>query len=196
MGIDASTEVAADAALRAIRTAERRELIPCARVVELTDDSGTRHVPVQLASPPNADARWTLELTTESGEKRRAEGAWPEGSRAELPIPWPDYPQIGYHHLHLTMSVRQRERIAEQTLIVTPSRCPMPRELLGDRRAFGLVANLYTLRSERNWGVGDLTDLCELLKWAGSLGGAFVGVNPLHALANSGAGISPYSPVS
>ena len=196
MGIDASTEAAADAALRKLRTAERHELIPCARVVELTDDSGTRHVPVGLASPPNADARWTLELTMESGETRRTEGAWPEGRRAELPIPWPDYPEIGYHHLHLTMTVGGRERIAEQALIVTPSRCVMPRELLGDCRAFGLVANLYTLRSERNWGVGDLTDLSELLRWTGSLGGAFVGVNPLHALANSGAGISPYSPVS
>jgi len=196
MGIDASNEAAADAALRAIRTAERRELVPCARVVEMTDDSGTRHVPVRLASPPNGPARWTLELTLETGETRRAEGEWPDGLRAELPIPWPDYPQLGYHHLHLTMSVRQRERVAEQALIVTPSRCVMPRELLAERRAFGLVANLYTVRSERNWGIGDLTDLSELMKWVGSLGGAFVGVNPLHALTNSGAGISPYSPVS
>ena len=196
MRIDASTDAAAESALRALRTEERRELIAPVRVVELTDDSRVRHLPVHLASPPNVDARWRMSLTLETGETRAAEGQWPSGRRAELPIPWPDYPQIGYHELRLTMNIGRRERAGDQMLIVVPSRCVQPRDLLGDRRAFGLVANLYTVRSERNWGVGDFTDLAALIEWAGSLGGAFVGVNPLHALANSGKEVSPYSPVS
>ena len=196
MGIDASSEAAAETALRALRLAERRELIPPVRVVELGDDSPVRHVEVRLASPPNATARWRLELTLESGEERTVDGEWPAGRFAELPIPWPDYPAPGYHQLRLTVEAGRTPSVGEQTLIVVPSRCVSPRDLLGDRRAFGLVANLYTVRSEENWGVGDCTDLRRLIEWTGSLGGAFVGVNPLHALANRGEGISPYSPVS
>ena len=191
MGIDASTEAAADAALRAMRLAERRELIAPVRVVEQTDDSGVRHVETRLASPPNAAARWTLDLTLESGEQRTGTGEWPAGRFATLPIPWPDYPSLGYHQLRLTVDTGKRKTSAVQGLIVVPSRCVLPRQ-----RLFGLVANLYTVRSERDWGVGDLSDLRQLMEWIGSLGGAFVGVNPLHAIANSGEGISPYSPVS
>jgi 4-alpha-glucanotransferase len=196
MGIDASTEAAADAALRALRTEERRELIPPVRVVERSDDTGARHVPIRMASPPNAEARWTLTLELESGETHTAQGPWPDGRGAELPIPWPDDPLYGYHRLRVTVDDQQRVRAGQQTLIVVPSRCVLPSELLGDRRAFGLVANLYSVRSERNWGVGDFGDLDQLVKWTASLGGAFVGVNPLHALANAGPDISPYSPIS
>ncbi|HKW48362.1 MAG TPA: 4-alpha-glucanotransferase [Gemmatimonadaceae bacterium] len=196
MGFDATREAAAESALRALRLAERRELIAPVHVVEQNDDSAVRRLDARLASPPNATARWRLELKLESGDQRTVDGVWPSGRFAELSIPWPDYPAIGYHQLRLTVDTGRRSSTAEQTLIVVPSRCVLPRDLLDERRAFGLVANLYTVRSEQNWGVGDVSDLRRLIDWTGSLGGAFVGVNPLHALANMGEGISPYSPVS
>ena len=52
------------------------------------------------------------------------------------------------------------------------------------------------MRSQRNWGAGDLTDLARLSELAGADGAAFVGINPLHAVWNRGGGISPYAPVS
>jgi 4-alpha-glucanotransferase len=105
-------------------------------------------------------------------------------------------PGLGYHRLHLALRTAEGERGGEQTLIVAPSRCPDPRAQLRGRRAFGLTANLYSVRSARNWGVGDATDLRTLVAFAGAAGAAFVGVNPLHALRNEGGEISPYSPVS
>ncbi|HET7298620.1 MAG TPA: 4-alpha-glucanotransferase, partial [Burkholderiales bacterium] len=69
-------------------------------------------------------------------------------------------------------------------------RCYQPK-LLEERRLWGFMAQLYGLRSERNWGIGDFTDLSNLIEITAGLGGALVGVNPLHATQGS-----PYSPSS
>jgi 4-alpha-glucanotransferase len=69
----------------------------------------------------------------------------------------------------------------------------------GDGRKHWLLAvQLYSVRSRRNWGHGDFTDLGHLLEIIADLGGAGIGLNPLHAQfydrpAHSG---SPYAPNS
>ena len=103
---------------------------------------------------------------------------------------------LGYHTIRLSVSLSGAEWSAEQSRIVVPSCCRMPDDLLGDENAFGLIANLYTIRSAANWGVGDFGDLATLAAWGGSVGADFVGVNPLHALLNRGDDVSPYNPVS
>jgi 4-alpha-glucanotransferase len=53
------------------------------------------------------------------------------------------------------------------------------------------------LRSARDWGIGDFTDLGYLTEAAGRIGAATVGINPLHALfAAEPRHFSPYSPSS
>ncbi len=64
-------------------------------------------------------------------------------------------------------------------------------------RAWGFGINLYALRSQRNWGIGDFTDLRAFVRYAAKLGASVVGVNPLHALHYvEPEDASPYSPTS
>jgi 4-alpha-glucanotransferase len=84
---------------------------------------------------------------------------------------------LGYHTLH----ARSDRDEATATLIVAPAWLGCP-ERMGARRAWGLSTQLYSVRSQRSWGVGDLSDLTDLAVWSGAeLGAGFVLVNPLHA---------------
>lgn len=77
----------------------------------------------------------------------------------------------------------------------TAARCFLPDVLAEGGRLWGLNVQLYSLRSQRNWGIGDFTDLARLVDLVASAGGAFIGLNPLHALfPDNPAHISPYSP--
>lgn len=59
--------------------------------------------------------------------------------------------------------------------------CFVP-DWLREGRAWGIGCQLYGLKSERNWGIGDFADLGRLAEIAAEAGADFVGVNPLHAL--------------
>src|SRR5262249_5350562 len=86
---------------------------------------------------------------------------------------------------------------AELDLIAAPASCYLPEALRPGARSWGLAAQLYGLRSGRDWGIGDFSELTRLSKAAGKLGAATVGMNPLHALfAAEPHHFSPYSPSS
>jgi (1->4)-alpha-D-glucan 1-alpha-D-glucosylmutase len=82
-------------------------------------------------------------------------------------------------------------------LIRAPRRAYRPAQVEQGERWWGLGVQLYSVRSRRNWGMGDFTDLAELVAWAAARGAKVIGLNPLHAgfLANPG-DFSPYSPSS
>src|SRR5690606_7065137 len=48
-------------------------------------------------------------------------------------------------------------------------------------RVWGLMVQLYSVRSRGSWGVGDLRDLADLATWSGGQGAGLLLVNPLHA---------------
>ena len=100
---------------------------------------------------------------------------------------------LGYHRLEIEANGIN----AGADLIVAPDRCYLPAELGPGSRNWGLSCQLYGLRSERNWGIGDFTDLAALARAAGRCTGSVVGINPLHALfAAEPRHVSPYSPSS
>ncbi|GGL31520.1 4-alpha-glucanotransferase [Phycicoccus endophyticus] len=89
---------------------------------------------------------------------------------------------LGWHRLVADVDATPLEPATlTSTLVVTPERLQLP-EPLGSRRAVGLMAQLYQVRSGSTWGVGDLRDLAGLATWAAAAHDAdFVLVNPLHA---------------
>jgi 4-alpha-glucanotransferase len=64
------------------------------------------------------------------------------------------------------------------------------------KRAWAIAVQLYSIRSRRNWGHGDFTDLANLIDIAAKLGAAGIGLNPLHALFDDRGDASPYFPSS
>jgi 4-alpha-glucanotransferase len=104
------------------------------------------------------------------------EGSWITRRRFELPIDLPP----GYHELEAKIAGGTADRCL---LIISPPRCYEPAPIIAGRRLWGLAVQLYTLRSQDNWGIGDFNDLRTLIRWVASHGAGFIGLNPLHALA-------------
>jgi 4-alpha-glucanotransferase len=148
----------------------------------------------------NALLRWSVAL--EGGGERRGEvRAWdlPERGTYQQDGRWfvlrdlalPDDLPPGYHRLLLELELAGSETAP---LIVTPDKCHEPADIAAGARLWGVAVQLYTLRSENNWGIGDFTDLAELLRLAAAAGAGFVGISPVHALFTSDpTHFSPYS---
>src|SRR6188508_2306496 len=82
-------------------------------------------------------------------------------------------------------------RRSRKKIIVEKGASYQPELLAKGGRIWGFMVQLYGVRSERNWGIGDFTDLRSLIEVSAALGAGVVGVNPLHATQGS-----PYSPSS
>jgi 4-alpha-glucanotransferase len=93
--------------------------------------------------------------------------------------------------LDLRISFQSTLRDGENvTLLVVPERAYQGND--ASSRMWALAVQLYGVRSRRNWGHGDFTDLANLIDLAAGLGAAGIGLNPLHDTFEA----SPYSPNS
>lgn len=197
------------------REITRRRLGPWGSLVE----------PVQLIAPAPATSRaimrvWSPtpespamievqgEMVSETGERyqweRRltsaeslASHAVPGGFRFALNLLLPANLKLGYHDLNLQVRSDGRVETGKTRLIAAPPETYAPEWLKQGHRHWGLNLPLYAIKSQGNWGMGDFADLMAIMRWAGDLGAAFVGVNPLHAGGvQDKADPSPYSPTS
>jgi 4-alpha-glucanotransferase len=171
---------------------DRHDRAPVPPVLVLREDQRPFRIP--LAAPREGRIQWTL--LREDGGRENGETALAnlpvEFDRPALPLP-DDLPR-GYHAL----DIRLPDDVAGACMvIVVPRRAYWPSAMEQGTQLWGIAVQLYGLRSPRNWGIGDFTDLRVLMEWAGRVGAASIGTNPLHALfLDDPAHISPYSPSS
>jgi 4-alpha-glucanotransferase len=191
MGFDASDERAAARALLELSREESARLVDPVLVWREYEDV-VPSLPVH-GIDAGAPCDYEIELSTEDGVLHRAAGRVdPAAPRIALPL----RPPAGYHDLVVRVTHAGGDREGRQRFIMAPRTAYTARERIGDARVFGLWTNLYSVRSAQNQGFGDFGDLAALLRSCAAAGGAFVGVNPLHAIPNRGLAITPYSPSS
>ena len=195
MGYDVSTEAAARSAFKKVRREKRRTWIDPVRVVRQHSTKLSRVV-VRVPASKADEVRWTLVLRTEEGAEQRWHGVARGGVSHRTLLTLPVIPPLGYHWLHVVFEDGAHQHHGRQRLIVVPPRCTPPETRLDGKRGFGITTNLYTVKSSTNWGAGDIGDVRTIARWLGDHGGAFVGMNPLHALRNAGYDVSPYSPIT
>jgi len=177
-GAPAHTREQAEASLEAALLAPWRRTLPPAVVVRQQQP-----VPVTVHLPRGTHARaW---ITLEDGSsvplaglpslEHGAETAIVDGVEVEArQLPLPGGLPLGWHVLRVAYGGQE----AEAVLAVTPDRLQAPKT---GGRAWGMMAQLYSVRSERSWGIGDLEDLADLSAVSGVAGAAFMLINPLHA---------------
>lgn len=202
MGVVADSDAAVADALRDVARARSEEVLPAAIVVR--DDE--RPWRMRLTLPQSLDAALLdRSIVAEDGTTHRAQlrvhdlvveeqttvaGECFIARSLEVNVELPK----GYHRIRIQTGDRV---LADSLLAVVPRRSYWPQALQGTGRIWGITAQLYAVRSERNWGIGDFTDLRSLVEDWGARGAGIVGLNPLHALyPHNPAHASPYSPSS
>ena len=172
MDVPAHSEAGARASLKRRRY---QEAVPKSVVI----DSGSG---IAIPLPATLKSRhWSV--TFEDGA--RVAGKLAEGNAAVILKRVPD----GYHRLAFP------DDAVEMQIFASPGSCHVPTG--ADGHSWGLATQLYGLRSDRQWGIGDFSDLGSLGAGIAQRGGSLIGVNPLHAMFPAAPDrISPYSPSS
>lgn len=198
IGVDAADEQSAAAAIHQYETMRWTRLLPPVVVVERGQP-----IVIPVAIPLDLKAKalqWSVAL--EGGEQRTGterleqlqtleETIADDRSYRRLAWTLPELP-LGYHTASAALDTGLNGEIR---LIVAPEHCYEPPALAAGERVWGIAVQLYALRSQRNWGMGDFRDLRELIRQAAPHGCGIIGLNPLHALMPANpAHISPYSP--
>jgi len=99
---------------------------------------------------------------------------------------------LGWH----TVVAQSEVASASMPIVVAPHHLE-PATITGPRQ-WGFMTQVYAMRSQTSWGLGDLHDLRTLASWSGAeLGAGFVLINPLHAASPvAPMSPSPYLPVT
>lgn len=190
-----------DQAAEALRI---RQIESCQRVIEPVAVAWNGKSPEVTLRLPVRELAGTLgcRLELESGEARFwqvpladlavVEEAEVEGTSyrvLRLPVA-ADLP-LGYHQLTLHRGSQDYKCL----FLAAPERAYQPP---GEPvRTWGGFLPLYAVRSRRNWGAGDFTDLENLIGYVQKLGGGLMGTLPLMAaFLDEPFEPSPYSPAS
>ena len=168
----------------AVFTAGKSMSLPIAVPIELRARSVDWNVTLESGEPRSGSAKL-------ASLKKIEESEVDERSYCRCELPLPDLP-LGYHTATVALDTGLQGTLR---VIVTPEQCFEAPAIVAGKRLWGIAVQLYSLRSEDNWGVGDFRDLRNLIGFAAPSGCGIIGLNPLHALMPANpAHISPYSP--
>lgn len=187
-----------EAFIEALAGADRAGLVPPTRVLR---EGQALSVDVTLPSESWAESvQWTLSAGRSSlraGTLRlqdapvsrfaMRDATTYDTRRLAIPVSLP----IGNYRLTIDVGTFGHAGV---DVAVCPAHAYLP---AAPARVWGLAAQVYALRSARNWGIGDLSDLDRICAIAADSGASYVGINPLHAAHRSDPeAASPYSPSS
>lgn len=181
LGVDASSPERVELALVNAEDEVWRRMVPpvvvlragaTADVAVHVDDGASLEAWLEL-DPAEGGGRRRLHQLDVYTPPRTVDGRVVGRATLELPGDLP----LGWH----TLVAESGATEARCPVVVTPARLGLPAGL-DERRAVGLMAQLYSVRSEQSWGIGDLADLRDLAWLAARRAGAdFLLINPLHA---------------
>lgn len=197
LGIDASSPARIEVALAHVEDDGWREPLPPTVIAR---EGQAVRIPVHVPDGTPVDV-W-IELDPEVGGGTRqayqqdvyVPPRWVDGrltGRATFELPG-DLP-LGWHEIRS----HGADGDHRATLVVTPNRLSLPSSL-ENGRAWGLMSQIYSVRSRESWGLGDFNDLGATAWRSGhDLGADFLLINPVHA-GESGAPMtpSPYLPTT
>ena len=200
LGLPADTPEEASASLRAVSEKPFKRALPPVMVVRR--EQKTAEIPVTVVAGTKKGAL-SCQIVLENGKKlsvktnlsdmpvsEKATIGRQKYERRALKIEVPE--QLGYHTLSVSGDavIKQGRTMA---LIVAPEKCYMPEMMQNGGKPWGFPVQLYALRSDRNWGIGDFTDLKEMNAVAKTFGADIVGINPINvAFAANWETASPY----
>jgi 4-alpha-glucanotransferase len=182
---------------------ERRTVAPetLARIVDAV--SGGRHpegrlLPATVVARAHRESRVDIhgqapgcrvDWQVLSGDHEIHRGSAEAGSIVFADIP------VGTYRLCITVTTPAGDIQENATLLVAPEKAWQGKD--PEARLWAIAVQLYGVKSRRNWGHGDFTDLQDLLRLAAKVGAAGIALNPLHALFDDHPEqASPYSPNS
>lgn len=210
MGFKVDTDESIEECINEINDRPWLSLLPDSQILHSEDDQFTISVTIK-SSQIQALLKWRILTEDEKiieGELQLSELSRVAGNnpydidycRCVLTLP---HLEEGYHTLQVSLDPgfgsfgnNELEQNDSCHLIVAPKTCYGPKDA-ADYKMWGLAAQLYSLKGESSWGLGDFSDLKKIVVDSAEKGASCIGLNPLHPLfPGNPAHRSPYSPTS
>ncbi|WP_411746729.1 4-alpha-glucanotransferase [Reinekea sp.] len=144
------------------------------------------HWTIELEEGGRIEGHFNLDMLEQTGDY------WIDGTEhVRRVLVLPTDLALGYHSIRVCVGDLERT----SPLIVTPKTSFQSKPMANGDKIWGTAIQLYTLKSDHNWGMGDFSDLAQLIKDMAAQGADVIGLNPIHALYPiSPDHNSPYSP--
>ncbi len=204
LGIPAGDEATERQSLKAAIDRDWRRILP--PIITVWEGTPEKLIDLPLPERTNLAAlRWILHEEQGDTREEGLDAAQPSATfsrtlgdetwvRRRIALPLPT--RLGWHRLDLC-SASDGASVASTTLLLAPRRCYEPAIIHHGCRTWGIATQLDAVRSARNWGIGDFTDLTRLVELLAESGGGALAIPPLHPRVGGRSSQSdPYCPSS